>query len=204
MVKILAQAGNSLADIYNVVGSIAGIETLVTNELPIVHEMGATVFSERYNQFIRDLSSGSILQSVNFEEIIEVGGGGPVRINAVSVFVSVTARIAFCSLALRDSRTGREIPIWTWDETTDIETRIRFSDDGAAVGTVFFLQPNEGNVYLPNMASGGDQRLHLDTFVFRGQSTAFGAGNITADCLVETGFAHLAGIGSRGLPMPGW
>ena len=45
MVKILSQAGISLADLYNVEGSIAGIEQLDTRELPIVHEMSGTIFS---------------------------------------------------------------------------------------------------------------------------------------------------------------
>jgi len=204
MVKILSQSGNSLADTYDVKGSVAGIEELETRELPIVHEMGATVFSERYSSFIRGGTSGAINQSVNFNTVLDDLPAGVWRILGISVFTDAAARTALCSVALRNPTDGREIPLWAWDTTPDIEVLVRFSDDGAAVTNRTFLRPVVPFNVLPHLASGGGQPQRVNEIAFRGQASAFGAGTVEIQMLLHIGFAAIGGVSSRGLPVPSW
>lgn len=203
MVKILSQAGNSLADIYDAKGSVAGIEQLETRELPIVHEMGSTIFSERFSTFIRSISSGAIAQGTAWNAVITDLPNNAFRIFGIRIFISTTARVTLASLAIQQDD-GREIPIWTWDDATDIELRARFSDDGAAAGTTQFLQPSPGNVMLPHMMAGNDQPQAIPNLAFRGLTSAFGAGTVTSVALIDIGFGQIGGISSRGLPLPSW
>lgn len=204
MVAILGDAGKSIADLYDVEGSIVDIRELHTAELPIVHEMGATLFSERYSGFLRNATSGAIIQSTAFNVVIDSLPAGPFRIYGVTVFINNAGRIDFASVAIRNPLDGREMPIWIWDSSTDAEVRVRFSDDGAAVGTQLFLQPNAGNVIFPQLIAGLGQPQDVRDIAFRGISTAFGAGNVTCDLLVHVGFSQVGGLSSRGLPIPSW
>jgi len=204
VVKILSQSGNSLADIYDVEGSIAGIDHLETHDLPIVHEMGATVFSERFSTLINRTSSTAIVQNTGWNVIIADLPSHPFRIFAVQMFVDVTARVLLASIAVSDPITGREIPIWSWDDATDIETRIAYSDDGAAAGTTIFLQPVDATRTLPHLMAGEGQPQNMRDIAFRGVTTGFGAGNVTTVLLMHIGFSEVAGLSSRGLPIPSW
>ena len=130
MVKILSQSGNSLADMYDVVGSIAGIEQLQTRELPIVHEMGATLFSERFNAGIRRMTTVALAQNTNFDVVIANLGRGIGRIFHVVCLANQQARALNVMVALRSTSDGREIPIFIWDTNDDVETAIRIDDNG--------------------------------------------------------------------------
>ncbi len=204
MVKILSQSGDSLADTYNVVGSVAGIEQLETRELPIVHEMGATVFSERYSRFTRAIVSGDTLQTAAWDVIVDDLPAGIFQIYGIRVRVDVTARVNFCSVAARTVLTGREIPIWAWDSTSDGEIDVRWSDDGAGASAQLFLQPAVANVTLPYFMAGVGQRQQVRSIAFRGVTTTFGAGDVEATLFLDLGLTHVGGISSRGLPMPSW
>lgn len=204
MVKILSQTGNSLADIYDVEGSIAGIEQLETRELPIVHELGATAFSERFSTILLTAVSGAVLQSVGWSALVAGLPSHVCRIIAVRVFIDVTARLDICSLAARDPVSGREIPIWAWDSATDPEITVRFSDDGAGPAATQFLQPAQANTQLPHILAGVGQPQPVSDLMFRGISSAFGAGNLNATVLVYVGFTAVGGLSSRGLPIPSW
>jgi len=208
MVKILSQSGNSLADTYDVQGSVAGIEQLETRELPIVHEMGATVFSERYSTFIRSANTGAIAQSTAFNVVLNDLPGGAFRVFAIQVFIDTTARIDIASVAARDRGNDREIPIWIWDSTPDGEVRVRFVNDGAGAANVQFLQPSPANIIIPHMMAGAGQPQFVGDLAFRGTSNAFGAGTVTATVLIHLGFSAIGGVPgnttSRGLPIPSW
>lgn len=204
MVKILSKSGDSLADTYDVEGSVAGIEQLETRELPIVHEMGATIFSERFSTFIRKFESGDILQSANFGIIIDDLPAHPFRIFGIQLFVDQPSRLQFASLAIRDAGNGREMPIFAWDSATDITINVRFSDDGAGAGLRRFLQPAASSTIVPHMIAGLGQPQHVSDLAFRGVTLGFGAGTVQTTALVHIGFSRVAGISSRGLPIPSW
>jgi len=205
VVKVLTQSGDSLADIYDVEGSIAGIEQLETNELPIVHEMGQTVFSERFSGNIRRLTTGDIAASASFNVFATDLPAGPFRIFGVFVFVDTASRILLASLALRNPDTGREIPLFCWDSGDDIQVRCRLVQDGAAVGTVTSLRQVQSQDALPAMGTGFGQPQRVNELAFRGLAEAFGAGTVECTVLIHIGFSQIRpGLSSRGLPVPSW
>jgi len=203
MPKIQAQAGSSLADVYDVQGSIAGIDHLDTHELPIVHEMGATVFSERFGTSISRIETGDIAQDTNFDIANSNFAAVPSRILAIVVFSDAAARIQRVTLSPRDPIAGREIPIWHYDGVTNFGT-MRMSDDGAAVANFEVLQPVQSQLFLPNFFGGDDQATTVNDLIMRGRTTGFGAGTVFCRALIYLAFARLAGVSSRGLPIPSW
>lgn len=205
MVKILSQAGNSLADVYDVEGSIAGIDQLETRELGIIHEMGATVFSERLSGLIQFATTGALNQNVAFDIVSTGLPAGPFRVWGVFVQANVAARLDRVQISLRTIG-GREMPIFIWDTTNDIESDIRIIDEqnpAAVVNRIALVQANPAGMPSMGMGTGQPQRVG-DEIVMRGLTTGFGAGTITIDGLVYTGFGEIRGISSRGLPIPGW
>ena len=204
MVKVLSQSGNSLADMYDAEGSIAGIEQLETRELPIVHEMGHTLFSERYSSFIRVAESAAIPQSVAFDVVLSDLPAGPFRIFGIAVSGTPASRVALASVAVRDPGNGREIPIWMFDSSSDVEIGVRYSDDGAAVATRNFLRPVQLLEAIPHTQTGVGQPQSVRDIAFRGQSSAFGAGTVVVQALIHLGFSQVGGLSSRGLPVPSW
>lgn len=216
MTKVLAQVGTSLADVYDVEGSIAGVDQLVTRDVGLVHEMGKTVFSERFTTGIRGSTSGAVAQNVSWAINLGQTPTTPYRVLAIKISISVTARVSLASVAIQNPTNSREIPIWSWDILNDAETRIRFSDDGGAAGAVIFLQPAPGNVMLPQLLAGSAQPGAIadpgtalvnpsSELIFRGTTDGFGAGTVTANLLYHLGFpSSLGGINSHGLPIPSW
>jgi len=205
MVKILSRSGDSLADTYDVQGSIAGIDQLLTQELPIVHEMGATIFSERFSIAVRHGSSGALAQSLDFESVTTNLPESTTRLLGVSVFApqGEAADFVRASLALHDPDAGQDFPFWLWDGTNSVVTRLE--DSGDAVAFVDLLTPSAPFTQLPQFASGrGFQRQSLPDLVFRGTTGAFGAGTATLTVIYLLAFTHVGGISSRGLPIPSW
>jgi len=204
MVKILSQSGNSLADMYDVAGSIAGIEQLESRELPIMHEMGGTLFSERFSSTIRRATTGALLQSVTWDLLITDLPPAISRILGVAVFANVAARTTHAQVSVRDPVAGRELPIWAWNTAIDAESNIRMQDNGAAVTTFAFLRTVDQLENSPNMLTGSDQPQGVPDIAFRGITAAFGAGTVIVTAIVHVAFAQVGGISSRGLPVPGW
>ena len=204
MGKILSQAGNSLADVYDVEGSIAGIEHLETHDLPIVHEMGATVFSERFSTDIRRATSGALAQNTAWDVVVTNLATTPFRILGVVVFALTANRANLASVAVRDPLDGRELPIWLWDSNADVEVQARLSDDGGAVATVQMLRPGQILEAIPHLTSGADQPQPVNEIAFRGLTLGFGAGTVETIMLLHNGFSQVGGISSRGLPIPSW
>jgi len=203
VVKILSQAGNSLADIYDVEGSVAGIEQLETRELPIMHEMGGTVFSERLAGSIRRGTTAALNQSTPFDVTLAGLPQGIFRILGITV-LATSGRTSHASVALRSVVQEREIPVFIWDNSDDQQSTIRLQDDGGAASDHTALIPSIS--LLPNLAIGRRQLRSVgDEIVFRGSTNAFGAGTNTLVVLVYQAFTDVgSNIAPRGLPVPAW
>jgi len=203
MVKIQSQSGNSLADVYDAEGSIAGIETLETHELPIVHEMGATVFSERLGGFISRGTTGAILQTITWDVVLTNVGLIPSRLLGVVVFADDGSRVSHATVSIRDPLAEREVPIFVHDSAEKII--IARLDDNGTIGPVELLQNQMPNG-IPSMLIGTEQEQPVDQIAFRGLSTTFGAGDVTVTMMLyrAEAQAQAGGISSRGLPIPGW
>ena len=203
MAKILSQAGVTLADIYDVEGSISGIDSLESRELPIVHEMGATVFSERYNASFRRLATGNLLQNVAFDVVITNLPVTITRLLALVVTSDNRGRIAQCTVSVRSPDDDQDIPIWNF--AVGASEVARFQDDGAAVGAVDLLTPQPGSFFVPNMIGGSGQGPSMvQDIALRGLTTGFGAGNVFVNAIIYMAFPFVTGTRSQGLPIPSW
>ena len=207
MPKILSQAGNSLADIYDIEGSIAGIEHLETRDLPIVHEMGATVFSERLSGNLIRRSTGAIAQNATWDLQVLAANTpeGIFRILSVFVFADQN-RVDRASILLQQTIPNvGEQAMYIWDTANDAVRNIRLSDAGGAPGNQLALiqalpQP------MPILAIGSGQAQSVgNTMIFRGLTTGFGAGTVTVVALIYVASPELStSVNSRGLPVPSW
>jgi len=200
VVKILSRSGASLADIYDVEGSIAGIDQLDTRELPIVHEMGATVFSERFSTQVLRATTGAIAQNTDIG--LTITTPGPVaRLLAVSIITDAASRILHTTLLVRDEVNSQDFPVWVWDATNNLD--VRMQDDGT-VAVFELLLGSAAADMLPSFIGGTDQAVTVDQLVLRGRTTGFGAGDVTVTALIYVAFSLLGGVSSRGLPIPSW
>lgn len=203
MVKIQSQAGDSLADVYDVRGSIAGIDHLETRELGIIHEMGGTVFSERFSMRVIRVNIGARAQNIDFTAAVTLEAPvTPTRILGTCVFCDAGARIAKVALLARSETDSREFPIWVYDGSNFIE--VDMEDSGLGLGSFDVLQGEPSLSMLPSFASGLNQPQMVETLQARGRTTAFGAGTVTPVCLWLVAFSRLEGLSSRGLPIPSW
>lgn len=205
MVKILSQSGISLADTYEVQGSEAGVEELLSKDVQLVHEMGGTIFAERMGAQVRRSTSGAIAQSTTFDVVTTNFTRTMTRILGVACLSDNPGRVQNAMVAIRDGTAAaeREIPIFAWD-ANEASLDIRVQENGAAVTSLSFLQNALDIATLPSLMMGTDQRNFVDQIAFRGQTTAFGAGTVTITMLLYIAFTHLGGISSFGLPVPGW
>lgn len=188
---------------YDVEGSIAGIDSLETRELPIVHEMGSTIFSERYSASIRRQTSGAIAQSTTWDVFLIDLPAIPYRIQNVTFVSNVAGRISNASLMARNTVNDRETPLKIWDSNEENVTA-RFREDGGAAANINFLVSSIKLEWFPLTVPGSGQPVSFDELAFRGETTAFGAGTVFCTALVYITFAQIGGISSRGLPLPGW
>jgi len=201
MPKVLAQAGTSLADVYDVEGSVAGVEQLLSRDVQLLHEMGQTIFSERISAAIRRTTTGAIAASAAWNNLLTDLPAGVTRILGVQVICDAD-RIDFCSVSISDG-VQREIPIWIWDTTTSVVENVRITDD-AAVANRLIMLPTRMGVFTPSLLVGEGQPQRISAISFRGVATAFGAGTVTATALIHIAFSEVGGVSSKGLPVPGW
>jgi len=207
--KVLAKAGDSLADIYDVEGSIAGVDQLISREVNLFHEMGHNIFSERMTAFLVPITSGAVAQSTAFDNAPTTVFEVPIRILGCFVISNQAARLQRVSVFVRDATAGGEqdFPIFSWETAAgaDFERTIRMVLAGAAAANVTMYVPGDpGSAQSPSMIMGRNQPGPTWGMVMRGVTTAFGAGTITTQAFVYTAFAQRRGISSRGLPIPGW
>lgn len=204
MPKVLSQSGISLADVYDVEGSIAGIEQLIAKEVNLFHEMGKTIFSERLSATIRRQTSGAINQNNAFDVFFTDLPAGIWRILGLFVFTDVSARLSHAQVSVQNADSSREIPIFVWNNAPDTQASIRFVDDGAAAATVTALMTNTGPL-TPSLGVNAPQPQEVGSGIaFRGVATGFGAGTVTATAIVHIAFSEVSRPSSIGLPVPGW
>jgi len=201
MPKVLSQAGTSLADVYDVEGSIAGVEELLSKDVSLVHEMGAAIFSERASAAIRRMTSTSIAQTLTWNVVLQDLPVTPARILGVAVVSDNASRISNAQVSVRGDLADREIPIFVFNGTAQT---IIFQDDVLGLGTFGYLENVPGLAGLPGLLMGSDQPQVINEIAFRGLSTTFGAGTVEAIALIYIAFAALGGVSSYGLPIPGW
>ena len=198
--KILGQAGTSLADQYDIEGSIAGVEILDSEEVKTVHEMGGVMFSERLGGTIIELSSGDIAQNISSSTNLNLGPDMG-RILGVQMFALPAARTSRCQVSIADAVLSTDLPLTYW-ETGDPEKTIDISSGGSLL-TSNLLEPTSPPL-LPNLAIGADSRNPTPFVIFRFRSSGFGAGTVLIKAVLYFAFASVSGLSSRGLPLPGW
>jgi len=200
MSRILSQAGISLADMYQVDGSIAGIDELNTRELGIVHEMGATVFSERFRQAIRRRESAATAQSQNIVLTISDLPEGINRVLGVQVWSDQSVRIANCQVSITETPTSQDFPIWIYDIANVRACRIQ--DDGATAQFEVLLP--EPGLQIPTFCTNGQTPIEIDSINLRAATTAFGAGDVTLFLVVLLAFTFTGGVSAFGARVPSW
>jgi len=204
MTKILSRSGVSLADTYDVQGSIAGVEELRSEEVTLVHEMGATIHSERMSSFIRRMTTAAILQSIEWDIVIDDLPRAVWRVLGVSVLADVVDRVNFAQVSLRSDGGQREIPIFVWD-SADATRNVRIVENGGASANLLALVPVFPVQQTPNIGINTGQPQRVGDIAFRGKTLAFGAGTITVIALIHLAFADTgSGLRPNGLPLPGW
>lgn len=209
MPKIQSQSGVSLADTYQVEGSIVGVENLEAKDVHLFDEMGGRVFSERLQTNLSRLNPGALAQNITWAIPFPLPDA-PNRVLGCAMVIDTTARITHASLGIATLAGGREMPIWSWDIANDVEQAITISIDGAAVGVEILLLPGFSNI--PNMitrCSGNAETDLMGQLIFRGLTAGFGAGTVLPLMFVQLGRAtrRLPDPGSpssHGLPIPSW
>ena len=197
MAKILSKSGDSLADVYDVQGSIAGMDDLKSEEVNLVHEMGGTIFSERLSAAIFPLTTGAIAQSIAFNTGLLLPQTS--RLLGLSVVSNNPGRLVDVSVHITAPLT--ELPVFAW-VNADGQISVRMLISGS-VATNFLLRP--GSVLqVPNLFIGEDSPLPASTITIRGNTSAFGAGTVTTQAIAYIAFPQIGGLSNRGLPIPSW
>jgi len=204
MAIIQAPTGLSLASLYDVISGRIVLGPLLTEEgIHLSHEMGQTIFSERFQQQVFRAKTSATGQNLNFEAFFSNLPETPTRILGCIVLTSVTARILRAQVSLNIS-TGneRDFPFWVFDGTN--EDSVRVVEDGSAVANRLSLRPQPEITQLPIMFPGTGQPKSINNIVLRGTTLGFGAGDVTVTVLLAIALAERQAVGSRGLPVPSW
>lgn len=208
MPKIRSQAGISLSDLYDVEGSIVGVQDLVSREVHLSHEMGAAIFSERLVGRVRRMTTGDLAQNIDFSvqmaDLPRVG----FRVLGIDVISDAGLRVghAVVSMHVPGVTFGQDFPLWTFDQDfANTGRTVRIIDDENAEANLNQLAGQLGDGTLPSMGFGVDQRLNVPNIVLRGTTSGFGAGTVEVIALIYVAAAETgSGLSSRGLPIPGW
>jgi len=207
MPKIQSQAGTSLADTYDIEGSIAGIENLESRDVSLVDEMGGRVFSERLLSFNLNTTTGNLSQNVTWA--VTIGGfpDSPNRIINPGVIIEATGNVAHCSIAIRNTDTGNEVPIFVWDDAVDAERVITWSNAGA--GALARLYLVNAMPAMPALNTRFGNAEIMGDLIFRGLMSAFGGGTVEAIAVLHfmranRGNPQPGEPSSHGLPLPSW
>jgi len=208
MGKFRSQAGISMAQSYQIEGGIVGVEELLSKEVHLAESFGERVFSERLQSFFIKISSGAIAQSLSWA--VTAGGipDSPNRILSVQCIIGSgdASKIVNANVDIEDVSSGRELPIYVYDTDIDAERDLRWSDDGAAAANFSLLGHS---LDVPTLITRFGDELLMPTFMFRGRTTAFGAGTIEMFALIHMVRANPGSPtpghpSSHGLPLPGW
>lgn len=210
MVKVLAQAGISLADVYDVEGSIAGVDQLDVTEVKAVHDLGPQIHSERLLSVLIQQNSTALAQNLTWNLTTGNFPDSVARMFGMALFADVAGRLTSASVHITDTDTGREMPLFAWESVTGVFIPTRWSNNGAAVATLQLLRPGPGAVnMIPTLLTRMGGSGQMPTITFRGVTAGFGAGTVT--CFLVYHIARpnrvtpVAGDpSSHGLPIPGW
>ncbi len=175
----------------------------MSENVNLVHEMGATIFSERFSSTIRRMTTGAIAQNTVFDEVLIDLPAGPFRILGVAVLADVAARLSRVMVALQDPVAGRELPMFVWDSVQNADLLIRIQDNNAAINVnMVYLLPSF--IMTPNMGTGVEQPQRVERIQMRGVTSGFGAGTVETTAIIHVGLSQVGGVSSRGLPLPSW
>jgi len=197
--KILSKSGDSLADVYDVAGSIAGIDDLLSEDVNLVHEMGATIFSERLSAAVFPLTSGAIPQSTAFNSALPLAQTS--RILGLAVVTDQIARINDVQVSINSQGVDTDCPIFSWI-SSDPSKVVRITI-GGSLQTLTLLTPAY-LPFIPNLTINQGSPSPVSTLILRGQTNAFGAGTVITQAIFFIAFPQVDGLSNRGLPLPGW
>lgn len=207
--KILSQAGQSLADVYDIEGSVVGLERLDVSEIQGVHDIGPQIHSERLNAFHRRITSSAELQNQSINSSLSGIPDCVNRILSVSMIADAASRISFASIAIADPSSAVEHIIWAWDDVNDVEGPVRW-DDGTGATVVSLLRATHGpSGANPNLLLRTGASWRMPILILRALTSAFGAGTVTLTAGIQLARPDrsqpTAGEpSSHGLPIPGW
>ncbi len=208
--KILSQAGASLADVYDVEGSVVGLEALDVEDIKGVHELGGQIHSERLLSVLIQQNSTALAQNLTWNLTTGNFPDSIARLFGMALFVDTAARVTSASVHITDSDTGREMPLFAWEAVTGLEIPTRWSNNGAAVATFQLLRPGVGApAQIPTLLTRMGGSRQTPTITFRGVTAGFGAGTVT--CFLVYHIARPNRVVpvpgdplSHGLPIPSW
>jgi len=212
MPKVLGKVGDSLADVYDVEGSIAGVANLDSDNVGLVHEMGAAIFSERLSGRIFRMLIDDVLQSVvigaSFQDMPETA----FRMTGFQVLVEsgLVARITRLTASLIELDGGgiatQDIPFWSWDTVLGTSETVRIRDVGVNANFELLIPAPNNPPQLPQTLTGLLQPERVNGITVKGLTAAFGAGDVDIICLAHILVANpvASGISSKGLPIPSW
>lgn len=201
MARILSKSGDSLADAYDVDGSIAGIEQLRSEEVHLTHEMGGVLHSERMAADVLSVSSGAVAQSTAWNVNFSIGPA-ITRILGAQIVTNGIGGIASAVLSVSTGIPITDMPLIAWDSTGGAAVAVPVMIAGT-LATLSVLMP-EIPPMVPSMLIGSDQEQSVQFLSIRGATNAFGAGTVTTQALVYIAFPQVGGLSSRGLPTPSW
>jgi len=201
MSKILSKSGSSLADVYDIAGSIAGIEELQSKDVNLVHEMGATIFAERVGGLVVVLTSGDIAQNIAFaESFLFLQNARVLGAQLISDDASRVAR-AIVSVNSDNASLRSDFPLVAWDAGEPFISADINVENTTAVRD---LMIPVAATTLPSLLIGHGTTRNVDTLILRGLSTGFGAGTVEVQALIYMGFPEPSAVSNRGLPLPSW
>jgi len=208
MSKVLADVGKSVADVYDVEGSIAGVENVLTKDVQAIHEMASTIASERMGSQLIRVEAAGVVASADFIAAAIGINVGITRLHSVMVLTDNSTRITRCNVNVRTqpggmpAQTIQESAIWVWNGSDNF--LIEIVDDGGAVAGAQCLKPDTAFSYLPTMLSGPGQPQLVSEVVLRGTAAAFGAGTVDIILVLHVTAVQPGGLSSKGLPVPSW
>jgi len=119
------------------------------------------------------------------------------------MIATASGRVLRAALFIQDPALGREIPIFAYDATEDVETPIQWSDNGAALNTAILLQGS--NPMLQQLLIRIGQLHTMPSLILRGRTEGFGSGTVNLRCLMLVARPSGGPAGATvGLPIPSW
>lgn len=207
--KILSQAGVSLADVYDIEGSVVGLEELDVTGIKGVHDLGPQIHSERLNVFGLTADSTALAQDTNWDVELGAFPDSINRILSITAVADVSGRVNHCVVSINDPQSNADHPIWIWDNTDDASSQMRWND-GGGVATVFALRPIQNLLGgAPTLLARTGASAAMPSLFFRGRTASFGAGTVQVQALIQVirpdaGAPPPGAPSSHGLPIPSW